>query len=162
MMNKDEVVQKLSKVARISISYAEDLYDSFFEKPVVPQYVADWYEKHKDILNEAIWGYLVNWDEVVQNDFKRWMYKAYENGAITTLANMHQFGYEVEKETKYRVEMKAARYNGFSQFLCEEDRGIFWTSIFNCRKTKFTRKELEDANFGWVFSCPGVEVKEVE
>lgn len=162
MMNKDEAVQKLSKVARISISYAEDLYDSFFEKPVVPQYVADWYEKHKDILNEAIWGYLVNWDEVVQNDFKRWMYKAYENGAITTLANMHQFGYEVEKETKYRVEMKAARYNGFSQFLCEEDRGIFWTSIFNCRKTKFTRKELEDANFGWVFSCPGVEVKEVE
>lgn len=162
MMNKDEVVQKLSKVARISISYAEDLYDSFFEKPVVPQYVADWYEKHKDILNEAIWEYLVNWDEVVQNDFKRWMYKAYENGAITTLANMHQFGYEVEKETKYRVEMKAARYNGFSQFLCEEDRGIFWTSIFNCRKTKFTRKELEDANFGWVFSCPGVEVKEVE
>lgn len=161
-MTRDEAIQTLSKVARISVAYAEDLYDSFFPKPVVPKYVADWYEKHKDILNEAIWGYLVNWDEVVQNDFKRWMYKAYENGAITTLANMHQFGYEVEKETKYRVEMKAARYNGFSQFLCEEDRGIFWTSIFNCRKTKFTRKELEDANFGWVFSCPGVEVKEVE
>lgn len=25
----------------------------------------------------------------------------------------------------------------------------------------FTRKELEDADFGWVFDCPGVEVKEV-
>nr|DAO09866.1 MAG TPA: hypothetical protein [Caudoviricetes sp.] len=24
-----------------------------------------------------------------------------------------------------------------------------------------TRKELEDANFGWVFNCEGVEVKEV-
>lgn len=24
------------------------------------------------------------------------------------------------------------------------------------------RKELEDANFGWVFNCEGVEVKEVE
>lgn len=161
-MDRQEAIQTLSKVARISVAYAEDLYNSFFEKPVVPQYVADWYEKHKDILNEAIWEYLVNWDEVVQNDFKRWMYKAYENGAITTLANMHQFGYEVEKETKYRVEMKAVRYNGFSQFLCEEDRGIFWASIFNCRKTKFTRKELEEADFGWVFDCPGVEVKEVE
>ena len=26
----------------------------------------------------------------------------------------------------------------------------------------FTRKELEEANLGWVFNCPGVEVKEVE
>lgn len=25
-----------------------------------------------------------------------------------------------------------------------------------------TRKELEDADLGWVFSCEGVEVKEVE
>ena len=162
MMNKDEAVQKLATVGRLSIAHAEDLYDSFFPKPVVPQYVADWYEEHKDILNEAIWEYLVNWDDVVQDDFKRWMYKAYENGAITTLVNMHQFGYEVEKETKYKIKMKAAHYNGFSQFLCEEDRGIFWAAIFDCRKTKFTRKELEDANFGWVFSCPGVEVKEVE
>ncbi|KXU11986.1 putative phage protein [Streptococcus oralis] len=25
-----------------------------------------------------------------------------------------------------------------------------------------TRKELEDADFGWVFDCEGVEVEEVE
>ncbi|MDS4529164.1 DUF1642 domain-containing protein, partial [Streptococcus pneumoniae] len=25
-----------------------------------------------------------------------------------------------------------------------------------------TRKELEDANFGWVFDCPGIEIEEVE
>ena len=36
MMNKDEAVQKLSKVARISVAYAEDLYDSFVPKPVIP------------------------------------------------------------------------------------------------------------------------------
>ena len=29
-------------------------------------------------------------------------------------------------------------------------------------KTKHTRKELEEANFGWVFNCPGIEVLEVE
>ena len=28
-------------------------------------------------------------------------------------------------------------------------------------QTKFTRKQLEEAGFGWVFSCEGVEVKEV-
>ncbi len=41
-MDRKEAVQKLATVGRISMSYAEDLYDSFFEKPVVPQYVADW------------------------------------------------------------------------------------------------------------------------
>ena len=46
-MNKDEAVLKLIKEARISEAYAKDLYDSIFEKPIVPQYVADWYEDHK-------------------------------------------------------------------------------------------------------------------
>lgn len=162
MMNKDEAVQKLSKVARISVAYAEDLYDSFFEKPVVPQYVADWYEEHKGRLDYDLWEYLVDWSYQKPSEFKDWMARDGKAEPVITLVNMHQFGYEVEKETKYRIKMKAARYNGFSQFLCEEDRGIFWGSVFDCRKTKFTRKELEDADFGWVFDCPGVEVKEVE
>ena len=68
-MTKDEAVQKLSKVARISVAYAEDLYDSFFEKPVVPQFVADWYEKHKDEfylnLHYLAWELIENLDENV-------------------------------------------------------------------------------------------------
>ena len=27
--------------------------------------------------------------------------------------------------------------------------------------THHTRKELEDANFGWVFDCEGIEIEEV-
>lgn len=164
MMNKDEAVQKLSKVARISMSYAEDLYDSFFEKPVVPKCVADWYEEHKDILNEAIWEYLVNWDDADHNDFKRWMYKSYENGAIQTLVNMHQFGYEVEKEPKYIVEFKGIDDNykflnygtSFKDWTFDDGKGAKGVRVAH------TRKELEEADFGWVFDCPGVEVKEVE
>lgn len=163
MMNKDEAVQKLSKVARISMSYAEDLYDSFFEKPVVPKCVADWYEEHKDILNEAIWEYLVNWDDADHNDFKRWMYKSYENGAIQTLVNMHQFGYEVEEETRYKVKFKGVY--GDARYLNHEIDGNWY---INSRpethqfRVAHTRKELEANGFGWVFDCPGVEVKEVE
>ena len=26
---------------------------------------------------------------------------------------------------------------------------------------RFTRKQLEEANFGWVFDCEGIEVEEV-
>lgn len=160
MINKDEAVQKLATVGHLSMAHAEDLYDSFFEKPVVPQYVADWYEEHKNRLDYDLWEYLVDWDNKSPDRFKGWLNTDYE--AIQTLVNMHQFGYEVEEETKYRIKMKAARYNGFSQFLCEEDRGIFWGSVFDCRKTKFTRKELEANGFGWVFDCEGVEVKEVD
>lgn len=160
MMNKDEAVRELSKVTGISVAYAEDLYDSFFPKPIVPQFVADWYEDNNGDLNGALFIMVRLWDEKSRNsDFYRWFRKDKE--AFQTLVNMHQFGYEVEEETKYRIKMKAARYNGFSQFLCEEDRGIFWGSVFDCRKTKFTRKELEANGFGWVFDCQGVEVKEV-
>ena len=27
---------------------------------------------------------------------------------------------------------------------------------------RFTRKQLEEAGFGWIFSCEGIEVEEVE
>lgn len=42
-MTRQEAVQKLATTGCLSIAHAEDLYDSFFPKPVVPQYVVDWY-----------------------------------------------------------------------------------------------------------------------
>lgn len=162
-VSREEAVRTISRISGGSVSYAEDLYDSLFPKPVVPQYVADWYEEIKNSfeynLIDAINNIPYGAPDEEFSDFEKWLE---DEQNLTTLINMHQFGYEVEEETKYRIEMKAARYNGFSQFLCEEGRGIFWASIFDCRKTKFTRKELEDADFGWVFDCEGVEVKEVE
>ena len=164
MMNKDEAVQKLSKVARISVAYAEDLYDSFFEKPVVPQYVADWYEEHKNDLNEDIWAYLTSWADTKWDEFKYWMYHTGRNKAITTIVNMHQFGYEVEKEKRYTVRIKGV--DGYAAHLNQNLGNQEWFFASNNEiksyRTKHTRKELEANGFGWVFSCEGVEVKEVE
>lgn len=164
MMNKDEAVQKIATAGRLSIAHAEDLYDSFFPKPIVPQYVADWYEEHKEELNESIWEYLVNWDEIPWDDFKRWMSHTYSTQALTTLVNMHRFGYEVEKETRYTVQIKGIDDNykflnygtSFKDWTIDDDK------CANGVRVTHTRKELEDANFGWVFDCPGVEVKEVD
>lgn len=163
-MDRQEAIEKLSTIGHISVSYAEDLYDSFFPKSVVPQYVADWYEEHKDILNEAIWEYLVNWDDADHNDFKRWMYKSYENGAIQTLVNMHQFGYEIEKEVRYTVRIKGIddRYDVLNHGTHLDEWTIDDAEGTEEVRTTHTRKELEDADFGWVFDCPGVEVKEVD
>lgn len=162
MMNKDEAVQKLSKVARISVAYAEDLYDSFIPKPVVPQYVADWYEDNNGDLNGALFIMVRMWDEKSRNsDFYRWFLK--DKGAFQTLVNMHQFGYEVEKEPRYTVRIKGV--DGYATHLNEnlDNHEWFFASDDEIKgyRIKHTRKELESNGFGWVFSCKGVEVKEV-
>lgn len=165
-MIRQEQIQNLAKIARISVSYAEDLYDSFFPKPVVPQCVADWYEENKDDFETALYQearyYEKNYEEGGWTDFQDWLVKK-ENKALRTLVNMHQFGYEVEKEKRYRVSMPKARNDkNHAQLLCKKDGKMFWCGEWYKFRTKFTCKELEEADFGWVFDCPGVEVKEVE
>lgn len=72
-------------------------------------------------------------------------------------------GYEVEKEKRYRISMpKARNYKNHAQFLCEKDGKMFWCAEWHRFRTKFTRKELEEAGFGWVFSCEGIDIEEVE
>lgn len=164
MMNKDEAVQKLAKVGRISVAYAEDLYDSFFPKPVVPQYVADWYEENKKDYDYELWDYLSNWEDQKKDDFKKWIEESYgSDKPIITLVNMHQFGYEVEKEPRYTVEIKGI--DDEWSFLNHNTHFNNWTlndgEETDLVRTAHTRKELEDADFGWVFDCPGAEVKEV-
>lgn len=160
-MTRQEAIQTLSKVGKISVSYAEDLYDSFFPKPVVPQYVADWYEEHKYNLNSEIYYLIRYWgDEERNSDFYKW-FDDTKNEAIKTLVNMHQFGYEVEKETKYRVSVKAITDE--DRFLKrEKDENVWYFGDSSAIGIlHHTRKELEANGFGWVFNCPGVEVKEV-
>lgn len=153
-MDRQEAIQTLSKVGKISVSYAEDLYDSFFPKPIVPQCVADWYEEHKDNLNSEIYYLIRHWEAKERtSDFYKWFDNP-KNEAIKILVNMHQFGYEVKKEPRYLVKIKAT-----GQCLSSDNNWPHFNLNF---KTAFTKSKLERLGFGWVFSCEGVEVKEVE
>lgn len=164
MMNKDEAVLELARQTLISTAHAEDLYDSFFEKPVVPQYVADWYEEHKNDLNEDIWAYLTSWADTKWDEFKYWMYHTGRNKAITTIVNMHQFGYEVEKEKRYIVKVKgiAEAFNCLNYNAFQKMYSISTTVESRVYIIKFTRKELEEAGFGEVFDNPMFEIEEVD
>lgn len=167
MMDKNEAVHELSKVTGISVAYAEDLYDSFFEKPVVPQFVADWYEENKEDFEINLFCSVCEvgkgYGDKNLNDFGIWLNYS-SNNPIQTLVNMHQFGYEVERETKYTVRLKGV--DGYATHLNQnlDNKEWFFASNDEIKgyRTGHTRKELEDADFGWVFDCPGVEVKEVE
>ena len=166
MMNKDEAVRELSKVTGISVAYAEDLYDSFFPKPVVPQFVADWYGIIKDSFNydliDTINGMPYGDDEEDFSEIEKWLDD--NNDSLTTLVNMHQFGYEVEKETRYTVRVKGI--DGYGKYLNKNKKNQHWffasTEKSEVSIVGHTRKELEEAGFGWVFDCEGMEVKEVE
>lgn len=83
--------------------------------------------------------------------------------ALTILVNVHQFGYEVEDEPRYTVRVKGI--DGYSKYLNRDTNTQKWLFASKTELERFrahhTRKELEDANFGWVFDCSGVEVKEV-
>lgn len=79
----------------------------------------------------------------------------WDNSELFALAWI--FGYEVEKEKRYTVVTKATKqplyYNAMDKKLFFSMGGL---------ATNFTRKQLEEAGFGWVFDCEGVEVEEVE
>ena len=131
-------------------------------KVKVPQCVADWYEKKKHDLNHYIWDYIYNWNHQEESEFKKWM-----NCSITsfqTLVNMHQFGYEVEEEKRYLVRIIGiTNYNSYLNYHKIENK---WTIESRMEideiRTEHTRKQLEEAGFGWVFDCPGIEIEEVE
>ena len=139
--------------------YIENLKQLDEPQPVkVKQFVADWYEEHKDEFEYNVWDWLSSKSESgkIDSKFAFWLNDV-DNTPIQTLVNMHQFGYEVEEEKRYTVVMKATKqplyYNAMDKKLFFSIGGL---------ATKFTRKQLEDAGFGWVFSCEGIEVKEVE
>ena len=127
MKNKDEAVKRLTTVGHLSMAHAEDLYDSFFPKPVVPQYVADWYEGHKDEFEINLYREVClseeNYDYGSLTDFQKWLISGKTN-SFSVLVNMHQFGYEVEKEPRYTVRIKGV--DGYATHLNENVDNHEW------------------------------------
>ena len=134
------------------------------EKVKIPQFVADWYEEHKDDFEFNVWDWIAFRDELEKlenKEFTSWINDC-EGNPIQILVNMHQFGYEVEKEPKYTVMVKGI--TGYGRYLNKISKKYCFASEIEKYGyiTKHTRKELEEAGFGWIFSCEGIEVEEVD
>lgn len=125
-------------------------------KPVIPQFVADWIEEAREITYN-IRGAI----EIAPNGrVKDWL----ELKNVDIFAEAWVNGYAVEKEKRYLVKVKGVCGN--HETLNCEKHSKKW--LFSDReenslyKTKHTRKELEDAGFSEVFNSPLFEVEEVE
>lgn len=125
------------------------------QKPVVPQYIADFIaeqKKHGLTLSYSI-------DASMSDRVAEWYW---DNPELFVRAWLD--GYEVEEEKRYTVKMKGVHPG--SVYLKRQTEDDYWyfgvNSENKCIAIKHTRKELEEANFGWVFDCPGIEVEEVK
>lgn len=114
------------------------------EKVKIPQLVADWIKVAKPIYSLS--GAMVYGSPGVNKWLESW-----DNQE--TFARAWLDGYEVEKLKLCKVRLK-----GTGQYLCNDETGIHFQHGF---KTDFTKDYLEQANFGWVFDCPGIEIEEV-
>lgn len=173
-MNKQELIDKLKRHLTLMSEIKGSEYDKGYEwatkqhlaliaeldepvrppepkqlglkKTVVPQFVADWYEEHKDDFEDGIYELCVQFyqDKVEPStNLYRWFYRD-DGKPIETLVKMRLYGYEVEK---YKVALKS---NGLYLGIHHEDGSM---------KTVFTRNELAEYGFN---NLDEYEVTEVD
>lgn len=143
------------------------VYHDVTKPVVVKQFVADWYEEHKEDFEGSLFRcincILSLYEEGELNDFEEWVVDS-RTKPFQTLVNMHQFGYEVEKEKRYRVKLKGI--NSESEYLYYGNGSRTWRFMGKNESGYFrrnhTRKQLEESGFGEVFNSKMFEVKEVE
>ena len=177
-MDKKELVEKIESLPSLtSITSIRPYVDKKIvlglisqldepQKVKVPQFVADWIEYFKK-CSGTLYGSTAPYSyygRAITDDFEGDVIEVLEwirnNSEVYARAWLD--GYEVEKEKRYRISMlKTRNYKNHAQILCEKDGKIFWCGEWYPFRTKFTRKELEKLNFGWVFDCEGIEIEEV-
>lgn len=166
-MNKQELIEKYVYMKRNLETWVciPDILKDLKQldepqKITIPQVVADWIEwTKKDGLDLQDAMNLISGEE--NEKLLRWFY--HENKQ-ETFARAWLDGYEVEKEKRYLVKIIGITdYNSYLNYHKEENKWTIESSMdTDTIRTKHTRKELEKSGFGWVFNCPGIEVKEVE
>ena len=165
LINKYEKRLQKSSPARIEQLYCEiirDLTGLEQTKVEVPQFVADWYEEVKDDFDYKLWNAIYKYVSGQGSKISDWINVTED--AFLTLVNMHQFGYIVDKEKHYMVKMKNVLKMYSVLNLSKRSKKWYFSNSDESPlyRTKFTRKEIEDAGFGEVFNSPLFEVEEVE
>ena len=172
-MNKQELIERIEGLpykeglivdtVKISRNGLLKLIEQLDEpQPVkVPQCVADWIEVCKEHLTTSLYT-AMNPNFIKENnqsfDLILWIKKS-SNQEIFALAWI--LGYEVEEEKRYLVKIKATGQCLGKYYINNEILSPRF--IYTGRNAdSFTRKELEEADFSWVFDCDGVGVEEVK
>lgn len=121
----------------------------------IPQFVADVIEGAREQSPELEDALHYTWGNGTK-EFTEW-YNKKSNRDLFARAWLD--GYEVEEEKRYEVilcngqSLKTVYRQGSDHLDFEMVYGDL---------ESFTRKQLQEANFGWVLDCPGIEIEEVD
>lgn len=156
-MNKQELIEKIEALPdniglvrphidkKMVLGLVRQLDEP--EKVTIPQFVADWIK----VAKKASYNIRGAIDLAPKGKVKDWL----ELKNVNTFAKAWVNGYEVEKEPKYTVKIKATKH-----YFAKDGNGRIYFSLKY--ESAFTKIELEKVNLGWVFDCEGIEVKEVK
>lgn len=168
-MNKEDLIQKYeslegvwnangAEIARqCFLRDLEQLNEIDTKKVTVPQYVADWIGEAKK-EGYSILGAI---NKVPKGEVEGWL----ELQNVEIFAEAWVNGYEIEKDKRYYVRFKGMESDDFNYLNFIKFQHAWVLSSIKLDKkfrTEHTKKQLEEAGFGWVFDCPGIEIEEVE
>lgn len=181
-MNKQEVIEEIKKLEGLTILDKTINFDSKMiskekvlnivnkldepEKTVVPQYVADFYESIKDDFEDGVYDLFVEFyeDESELSTELYWWFKLDVNKPIETLVKMKLYGYEVEKEKLYTVEIPNSNGDGYGVvYLGRNEYNKIELRIWDCYSSiefadnwkqfdsaQLTESEIKE-DFGWAW-----------
>ena len=176
LMNKQEVISKLKsaipknnvddyqKGETAGLNFALLLLAELDEpeKPVVPQFVADWYEEHKDDIEYNLYNLCTDFrKQKLRVDLHVW-FGDDNNKPIETLVKMKLFGYEVEYEVEkkklYTVELPNPNKEEHPILYKNRDGKVCiifpsvpcWREVKNAQLTESEIKE--DFEWAWQFA----------
>ena len=122
----------------------------------IPMFVADFITEQKKLGHTLSYSI----DACMSDRVAEWYW---DNSELFALSWVN--GYEVEKEKRYYVRFKGMESDDFNYLNFIKFQHAWVLSSIKLDKkfrTEHTKKQLEDAGFGWVFDCPGIEIEEVE
>ena len=170
-MNKKEAVELLRDVATrvfyrtgrrsVHIDEVVELVNQIDEpqKPVVPKFVANWYEENKDNFEYNVQCLCVHSCEPLR-EIDTW-FDSDDTKPVETLVMMHKFGYEIEKEKLYTVEIPNPNSAGGKLVLFKQQgtgRLILDILNHNINKPKYlqlTESEIkQDFEWAWQWAKP--------
>lgn len=165
-MNKQELINKYKRLEGVWDAPGAETARQIFlqdleqldepQKVVVPQFVAE----HIAYAKEHDWDLQDAMDFTDDNsELSPWFYT---DDNMELFARAWLDGYEKEKRYLVKI-IGITNYNSYLNYHKGENKWTIESRMeIDAIRTEHTRKELEEAGFGWMFDCEGVEVQEVE
>ena len=124
-------------------------------KVKVKKFVADWIEEARKSCKDVAELFDFNF---TNEEVGKWFM---QEQPFDLVARAWLDGYEVEEEKRYLVKLKN-NSEEIDYLVDTKTNGYRFFSNLYTQMREHTRKQLEEAGFGWVFDCPGIEIEEVE